>query len=92
MGKTFIDGADPSEVTTRLGNLSETSDKKVEQIVLHGKTIMKNQTLKVNPKDESSTPNLMMMLDGTDTEKESEELEFDDLSEVDYDLDYTVQY
>lgn len=53
---------------------------------------MKNQTLKVNPKDESSTPNLMMMLDGTETEKESEELEFDDLSEVDYDLDYTVQY
>jgi len=25
-------------------------------------------------------------------QKESEEIEFDDLSEVDYDLDYTVQY
>jgi len=26
------------------------------------------------------------------SQKESEEIEFDDLSEVDYDLDYTVQY
>lgn len=35
---------------------------------------------------------LMMMEDGTEIENESEELEFDDCSEVDYDLDYTVQY
>ena len=35
---------------------------------------------------------LMMMQDGIETENESEELEFDDLSDVDYDLDYTVQY
>ena len=34
----------------------------------------------------------MMMEDGTEIENESEELEFDDFSEVDYDLDYTVQY
>ena len=33
-----------------------------------------------------------MMQDGIETENESEELEFDDLSDVDYDLDYTVQY
>ena len=33
-----------------------------------------------------------MTVDGTEIENESEELEFDDLSEVDYDLDYTVQY
>jgi len=32
------------------------------------------------------------MQDGIETENESEELEFDDLSDVDYDLDYTVQY
>jgi len=30
--------------------------------------------------------------DGTEIEKESELLEFDDFSDVDYDLDYTVQY
>ena len=35
---------------------------------------------------------LMMMEDGTEIENESEELEFDDCSDVDYDLDYTVQY
>jgi len=33
-----------------------------------------------------------MTVDGIEIENESEELEFDDLSEVDYDLDYTVQY
>ncbi len=32
------------------------------------------------------------MEDGTEIEKDSEVLEFDDSSEVDYDLDYTVQY
>jgi len=33
-----------------------------------------------------------MMKDGVEIEKEPEECEFDDFSEVDYDLDYTVQY
>ena len=33
-----------------------------------------------------------MTLDGTEIEREYELLEFDDNSEVDYDLDYTVQY
>ena len=33
-----------------------------------------------------------MTQDGTENEIESEILEFDDSSEVDYDLDYTVQY
>ena len=33
-----------------------------------------------------------MLQDGIVTENGSEELEFDDLSDVDYDLDYTVQY
>lgn len=31
-------------------------------------------------------------MDGTEKEREPEEIEFDDGSEVDYDLDYTVQY
>jgi len=43
-------------------------------------------------KDESLTQNLITTLDGIENEKESELLEFDDFSEVDYDLDYTVQY
>ena len=34
----------------------------------------------------------MTKTDGIEIEKESEILEFDDFSEVDYDLDYTVQY
>jgi len=37
-------------------------------------------------------PNMMMKEDGLEIENESEFLEFDDFSEVDYDLDYTVQY
>jgi len=37
-------------------------------------------------------PNMMMKEDGIEIENESEILEFDDFSEVDYDLDYTVQY
>ena len=39
--------------------------------------------------DENLTPSVTMTTDGID---ELEELEFDDFSEVDYDLDYTVQY
>tara|TARA_Y100000004_G_scaffold156770_1_gene182062 strand:- start:552 stop:674 length:123 start_codon:yes stop_codon:yes gene_type:complete len=35
---------------------------------------------------------MIQMLSEDQSQKESEELEFDDLSEVDYDLDYTVQY
>ena len=33
-----------------------------------------------------------MTRDGIEIEREPEILEFDDCSEVDYDLDYTVQY
>ncbi|WLW36877.1 hypothetical protein [Synechococcus phage S-8S29] len=43
-------------------------------------------------KDESLTQKLTTTTDGIENEKESEILEFDDGSEVDYDLDYTVQY
>ena len=81
-----------NEVTTLLVNLSVTSEQKVAQTVQTGQT----KTMTINPKDqrkvESSTLKLTMTVDGTEIENESEELEFDDLSEVDYDLDYTVQY
>ena len=81
-----------NEVTTLLVNLSVTNEQKVAQTVQTGQT----KTMTINPKDqrkvESSTLKLTMTVDGTEIENESEELEFDDLSEVDYDLDYTVQY
>lgn len=81
-----------NEVTTLLVNLSVTSEQKVAQTVQTGQT----KTMTINPKDqrkvESSTLKLTTTVDGTEIENESEELEFDDLSEVDYDLDYTVQY
>lgn len=35
---------------------------------------------------------MIQLLSEDQSENESEELEFDDLSDVDYDLDYTVQY
>ena len=81
-----------NEVTTLLVNLSVTSEQKVAQTVQTGQT----KTMTINPKDqrkvERSTLKLTTTVDGTEIENESEELEFDDLSEVDYDLDYTVQY
>ena len=81
-----------SGVTTPLVNLSEISDKKVVQTEQTGQT---NQTMTTFPKqikNESLTQSETMTTDGTENERESEILEFDDCSEVDYDLDYTVQY
>ena len=81
-----------SGVTTPLVNLSEISDKKVVQTEQTGQT---NQTMTISPKqikNESLTQSETMTMDGTENERESEILEFDDCSEVDYDLDYTVQY
>ena len=70
-----------------------TNDKKVAQTDQTGQT---NQIMMTSPKatkeDESLTQNETVTMDGTENEKESEILEFDDCSEVDYDLDYTVQY
>jgi hypothetical protein len=81
-----------NEVTILLANLSVTNDKKVAQIDQPGQT---NQTMMTSPKQtksESLTQSETMTLDGTEIERDSEEIEFDDCSEVDYDLDYTVQY
>ena len=36
--------------------------------------------------------NMMTMEVGTEIESLPEDIEFDDFSDVDYDLDYTVQY
>ena len=73
-------------------NPSVTSDKKAALIVQTGpmKT-MKTSKLKVEKKHEtrSSIQKLTTTQDGTEIESDYEELEFDDASAVDYDLDYT---
>jgi hypothetical protein len=79
-------------VTILLANLSVTSDRKAALIVQTGQKItMTISNPKATKKDESLMHSMMMEI-GTENEKESELLEFDDFSEVDYDLDYTVQY
>ena len=80
-------------VTILLANLSVTNDKKVAQTEQTGQT---NPTMMTSPKqtkrDESLTQSETMTLDGIENEREPEECDFDDFSDVDYDLDYTVQY
>jgi hypothetical protein len=83
----------PNEVTTRLVNLFETNEQKVELIEQIGEMTATMTT--IQPKKiaaESLIQKLTTTTDGTEIENESEELEFDDGSEVDYDIDYTVQY
>ena len=83
----------PNEVTTRLVNLFETNEQKVELIEQIGEmtaTMTTTQPKKIAA--ESLIQKLTTTTDGTEIENESEELEFDDGSEVDYDIDYTVQY
>tara|TARA_R100000030_G_scaffold96147_1_gene84076 strand:- start:158 stop:415 length:258 start_codon:yes stop_codon:yes gene_type:complete len=81
-----------NEVTILLANLSVTNDKKVAQTDRPGQTNPTMMTSLKETKSESLMLNRMMMEDGIEIEKDSEVLEFDDSSEVDYDLDYTVQY
>ncbi len=83
----------PNAVTTLLANLSETNVQKVELIEQIGEmtaTMTTTQPKKIAA--ESLIQKLTTTTDGTEIEKESELLEFDDFSDVDYDLDYTVQY
>jgi len=81
-----------NEVTTHLANPFEISVKKVEPIDQHGQT--KAMTI-TNPnqtvKEGSLIQKLTMTLDGIEIESLYEEIEFDDESSVDYDMDYTVQ-
>lgn len=55
-----------------------------------------NPTMMTSPKqtkeDESLIQKLTTTTDGIENEREPEICEFDDNSDVDYDLDYTVQY
>lgn len=82
------------EVITLSGNLSETSVNVAEPIAQTGEMKATSMTIKKRKKQEekSSILNLTMIADGIDIEKEFEVVEFDDYSEVDYDMDYTSQY
>ena len=83
--------AEASEGTILLANQSVISEQKAALIVHQDqKKTMTISKPKETKKEKSSTLNLTMILDGTETDLE--ELEFDDYSEIDYDLDFTVQY
>ena len=81
-----------NEVTTLLANLSVTNEQKVAQIEQTGQMNPTMMTSQKQTKNESLTQSEIMTRDGIEIEREPEILEFDDCSEVDYDLDYTVQY
>ena len=83
--------AEASEGTILLANLSVINEQKAALIVHQDqKKTMTISKPKETKKEKSSTPNLTMTLDGIETDLE--ELVFDDYSEIDYDLDFTVQY
>jgi|TARA_B100000073_G_scaffold321130_1_gene301402 hypothetical protein len=83
----------PNAVTTRLVNLSVTNDNVAGPIEQTGEKI---QMTIINPKT-TKKENMELstrMMDGNDydeIEKFYEDMEFDDASEIDYDLDYTTQ-
>jgi len=84
-----------NEVTTLLENPSVTNDN-VEQIDTQPRTTIMANTTTENPKQIEKTENLTqkstMTMDGIDEiESFYEDLEFDDASAVDYDLDFTTQ-
>ena len=73
-------------------NLSETKEQKEAPIVQTGETIMMTNNQTTRRAVESLTQNTIQIMDGIESLNEIEEIEFDDYCEVDYDLDYTVQY
>jgi|TARA_R100000479_G_scaffold74490_1_gene36086 hypothetical protein len=84
-----------NEVTTLLENPSVTNDN-VEQIDTQPRTTIMANTTTENPKQIEKTENLTQKstttMDGIDEiESFYEDLEFDDASAVDYDLDFTTQ-
>ena len=70
--------------------------KTIEKIKEKEKKLVSEQAppkkVKKQKPDANLIPNVTTTMDGTEIENESEELAFDDSSDVDYDLDYTVQY
>ena len=80
-----------SGVITRQENPFEINDKKVEQIEHIGEKTQMNPISQKVTNEETPTLNLMMK-DGSEMSNLSGEFEFDDATEVEYDLDYTVQY
>ena len=83
--------AEASEGTIHLANQSVISEQKAALIVHQDqKKTMTISNPKETKKENDLILNSTMILDGTETDVD--ELEFDDYSEIDYDLDFTVQY
>lgn len=83
--------AEASEGTIHLANQSVISEQKAALIVHQDqKKTMTISNPKETKKEDGLILNSTMILDGTETDVD--ELEFDDYSEIDYDLDFTVQY
>jgi len=83
--------AEASEDTILLANQSVISEQKAALIVHQDqKKTMTISNPKETKKEDGLILNSTMILDGTETDVD--ELEFDDYSEIDYDLDFTVQY
>jgi len=83
--------AEASEGITLLANQSVISEQKAALIVHQDqKKTMTISKPKETKRGNDLTPNVIMTLDGIETDVD--ELEFDDYSEIDYDLDFTVQY
>ena len=95
MGKTFRRGGNERGYYS-FGKSIRDKRQKVELIVQQTGTLQKTMTvtnpnLKQTEKTESLIQSMTTTTDGTESQRESEELEFDDSSIVDYDL-ITVQY
>ena len=79
------------ETITPSANLSVTNDKKVALIALTGEMTTMTTSNPKAAKSLSESKTLSTMTDGNETEIEYEEIEFDDYSDVDYDMDYTTE-
>ena len=79
------------ETITPSANLSVTNDKKVALIALTGEMTTMTTSNPKAAKSQSESTTLSIVTDGNEIEREYEEIEFDDFSDVDYDLDYTTE-
>ena len=79
------------ETITPSANLSVTNDKKVALIALTGEMTTMTTSNPKATKSQSESTTLSIVMDGNEIEREYEEIEFDDFSDVDYDLDYTTE-
>lgn len=81
-----------SEDITLLANPFEIREQKEAPIVQTGETISMTINQTKERVADSLIQSMTQTMDGIDSLNETEEMQFDDYCEVDYDLDYTVQY